>query len=178
MLALKIIGWILKALKEGPTPGQLAGGIVLGFVLGSIPGWPLQVWLLVLLVLILKVNLSMVLLGAFLGAAVGLVIDPIYDAVGGWLLQMDALAGMWTALYNSPPWGLTRFNNTVIMGSFLVSGLVGVVAFPFLSWGVRLYRERFLERVGKFKIVQMIAGSRWGSRLFGFYQRLQQLGFV
>ncbi|HEX9844338.1 MAG TPA: TIGR03546 family protein [bacterium] len=178
MLALKFIGWILKALKEGPTPRQLAGGIVLGFALGTIPGWPLQVWLLLLLVLILQVNLSMVMLGAALGSLVGLLVDPLYDAVGGWLLRMDALAGVWTSLYNSPPWGLTRFNNTVVMGSFVVSVLVAIVAFPLLAWGVRMYRERFLARVGKFKVVQMIAGSRWGSRLFGFYQRLQQLGFV
>lgn len=91
---------------------------------------------------------------------------------------MDALAGIWTAMYNSPPWGLTRFNNTVVMGSFVISVVVGIVAFPFLSWGVKAYRERFLARVGKFRIVQLIAGSRWGSRLFGFYQHLQQLGFV
>ena len=178
MLALKFIGWILKAMKEGPTPRQLAGGIVLGFIAGFIPGWPVQVWVLVLLTLILKVNLSMVIIGWSVGVGMGYIIDPLLDSVGGWLLQMESLRDIWTAMYNAPPWGLTRFNNTVVMGSLVVGVLLSIAAFPLLTWAVRAYRERFLARVGKFKIVQMVTGSRWGSRLIGFYRRLEQLGFV
>lgn len=178
MLALKFIGWILKAMKEGPTPGQLAGGILLGFITGLIPGWPVQVWVLILLILILKVNLSMVIVGWSAGILCGLIIDPLLDAVGGWLLQMEPLQGMWTAMYNSPPWGLTRFNNTVVMGSLVVGVISAIIAFPILTWAVRAYRTRVVARFNQFKIVQMVTGSRWGSRLIGFYRRLEQLGFV
>lgn len=178
MLALKFIGWILKALKEGPTPGQLTGGILLGFITGLIPGWPLQVWILLLLILILKVNLSMVIVGWFFGIVAGLIIDPLLDTVGGWILQADSLREMWTALYNSPPWALTHFNNTVVMGSLVVGLLTSILAFPMLTWAVKAYRTRFLARITQFKFVQLVTGSRWGSRLIAFYRRLEQLGFV
>ena len=178
MFAMKFIGWILKALKEGPTPGQLAGGILLGFIVGLIPGWPLQVWILLLLILVLKVNLSMVIVGWFSGIVIGLIIDPLLDTMGGWILQTDSLQEFWTALYNSPPWALTRFNNTVVMGSLVVGIVASILAFPVLCWLVKAYRTRFLARVNQFKIVQLVTGSRWGSRLIAFYRRLEQLGFV
>ena len=85
---------------------------------------------------------------------------------------------MWTAMYNSPPWALTRFNNTVVMGSFVAGILVALAAFPVLTWVVRNYRDRFLGRFNQFKIVQLVTGSRWGSWLIRFYRRLEQLGFV
>ena len=94
------------------------------------------------------------------------------------MLQMEALQGMWTAMYNSPPWGLTRFNNTVVLGSLVLGAIFSVAAFPLLIWAVKSYREQFLARLSKFKLVQVVMGSRWGSRLYGFYDKLVQLGFV
>lgn len=178
MLALKFIGWILKALKEGPTPGQIAGGILLGFIIGVIPGWPVQIYAVILLILIIKVNLPMVIIGWVSGFVIAVIVDPLFDAVGGLLLEMPALQGLWTAMYNSPPAALTHFNNTVVLGSFVVGVIFAIIAFPILSWGVRVYRERFLTRIAKFKFVQLLMGSRWGARIFGFYNKLSQLGFV
>jgi hypothetical protein len=55
---------------------------------------------------------------------------------------------------------LTRFNNTVVMGSF-AGGLV--LAFP-VFWGMKklvvVYREKLEVRVKKWKIVQAIKGSK------------------
>lgn len=174
MIWLKILARLITTLNEGATPRQIAGGLVLGFALGLMPGWPPQVWLVLVLVLILKVNLGMTLTGALLAAALAWIFDPLLDGLGAWVLQMDALQGLFTALYNSPPVALTRFNNTVMMGAFLLAVAGGMVMFPLLVRGVKVYRERFLAAFAQFRIVKFAKGSRF----FGWYRKLQELGLV
>ena len=46
--------------------------------------------------------------------------DPLYDRIGVVLLTFDPLSGFWTSLYQVPlaPW--TSFNNSVVLGSFVL----------------------------------------------------------
>lgn len=174
MLWLKLIGKFLKVLKEGATPAQIALGFVLGWAIGLIPGWPAQVWVLVLVLLVLQANLSMALVGVALAAGLGWLLDPVLDGLGAAILNAGPLRGLFTVLYNSPPWGVTRFNNTVVMGA-TVAGVVSAVAlFPLVVWAVRWYRERLLERIKRLKVVQMLMGTR----IVAFYQRLESMGLV
>ncbi len=175
MIWMRLVGWILRALREGPTPRQLSGGLALGLALGLISGWPLQNWVLLLLLLILSVNITTALAGALLGSMLGLLLDPLADVLGGWLLQdIAVLQGLWTALYNSPPWGLTRFNNTVTLGSTALAVLLMPIAFVAGAWAVRGYRERVLARLKGMRWVQAIMGSRF----YGWFLKAQDMGFI
>lgn len=174
MLWLKIIGKFLKVLKEGATPAQIALGFALGWAIGLIPGWPAQAWVLMLVLLVLRANLSMALAGVALAAGLGWLLDPLLDGLGGAILTTDALRGVFTALYNSPPWGLTRFNNTVVMGGTVASAASAILLFPLLIRAVHWYRERLLQRIARLKVVQMLMGTR----IVAFYQRLEQMGLV
>ena len=174
MVWLKIVAKILRVLKDGATPAQIALGFVLGWAIGMIPGWPVQVWLLVLLVLVLQANLSMAIVGAAVAALLSWIFDPALDAVGGAVLTAGPLQGLFTRMYNSPPWSLTRFNNTIVMGGMLVALVSAVVLFPLVVRGVRWYRERLLARIDKWRVVQVLKSSR----LYGWYQRLHDLGLV
>lgn len=175
MIWMRLVGWILRALREGPTPRQLSGGLALGLALGLIDGWPIQNWLLLLLILILSVNITMALAGAILGGLLGLLLDPVADALGGWLLlDMPALQGLWTALYNSPPWALTRFNNTVALGSTVLALVLIPIVFVAGAWAVRSYRERVLTRLKGMRWVQAIMGSRF----YGWLLKVQDMGFI
>ena len=173
MLWLKLLGRVVNALNRGAAPWQIAGGMVLGFMLGLIPGWPLQCFLLLLVMFILNVNLTIAGVGAVLASASAWIFDPIIDRIGSWVLQMAALQGLWTSLYNWPPMGLTRFNNTVVMGAMIV-GLVGaIVWFPVLIWAVQMYRATALRWLEQQPIVRMLLHSR----AFMIYQRIVHLGF-
>ena len=66
MLIMKLIGKTLKALRDGATPGQIAGGFTLGLALGLFPGWPLQVLALFFLIRLLNVNIAISILGAII----------------------------------------------------------------------------------------------------------------
>jgi uncharacterized protein (TIGR03546 family) len=174
MVWLKILAKLLRVLKDGATPAQIALGFVLGWAIGMIPGWPVQVWLLVLLLLVLQANLSMALVGMAVAAALSWIFDPALDALGGAVLTAGPLQGLFTGLYNSPPWGLTRFNNTIVMGGMLVALVTGSALFPLVVRGVRWYRERLLARMDKWRLVQVLKSSR----LYGWYQRLHDLGLA
>jgi uncharacterized protein (TIGR03546 family) len=175
MIWMRLVGWILRVLREGPTPRQLSGGLALGMAMGLIDGWPIQNLLLLLLLLILSVNIGSALLGAVLGSMLGLLLDPVADALGGWLLQdIGALQGVWTAMYNSPPWALTRFNNTVALGSTVLALVLIPIVFVAGAWAVRNYRERVLTRLKGARWVQAIMGSRF----YGWFLKVQDMGFI
>jgi len=174
MIWLKLLGRVINALNKGAAPWQIAGGLVLGFMLGLIPGWPVQVFLLLFIMFVINVNLTIAGVGAVLAAASAWIFDPMVDRIGAWVLQdVGPLQGLWTKLYNYPPMGLTRFNNTVVMGA-MVLGVVGaIIWFPILIWLVGLYREKFLLWAQKLWIMRVLTGSK----LFHLYQRITSLGF-
>jgi uncharacterized protein (TIGR03546 family) len=173
MIWLKLLGRVINALNKGAAPWQIAGGMVLGFMLGLIPGWPLQCFLLLLVMFILNVNLTIAGVGAVLASASAWIFDPIVDRIGGGVLEMGALQGFWGGLYNWPPMGLTRFNNTVVMGATLL-GIVGaIIWFPILIWAVRVYRATVLQWLDRQPIVRMLLHSR----AFTVYQRIVHVGF-
>jgi uncharacterized protein (TIGR03546 family) len=174
MLWLKLIGKILKTLKDGATPAQIALGFVLGWGIGLIPGWPVQVWLLVAALLVLQANIGMAFVGAAIAAALGWLFDPALDALGAAVLTAGPLQGLFTSLYNSPPWGLTRFNNTAVMGAGLTALVSAVVLFPLLVRGVRWYRGRLLERLARLPLVKFLLGTR----IVGWYRKLDELGLL
>jgi len=81
--------------------------------------------------------------------------------VGAGLLGAPALRGLWTALYNMPVVPFTNFNNTVVLGSFVV-WLVSVVPLYFLMrWAVAKYRATLLERLKKMRFFQAVTASGW-----------------
>jgi uncharacterized protein (TIGR03546 family) len=174
MLWLKLLGQVINALNKGAAPWQVAGGLVMGVALGLIPGWPIQAFLLLLIMFVINVNLTIAGVGAVVASATAWLIDPLVDRVGALMLEdIGPLRGLWTQLYNWPPMGLTRFNNTVVMGATVVGVVGAIVWFPILLWAVRVYRARFLVWAEKLWIMRVIKGSSW----FHWVQRISSLGF-
>jgi uncharacterized protein (TIGR03546 family) len=174
MFWLKLLGRVINALNKGADPWQIAGGLVLGFALGLIPGWPVQAFALLLFMFIVNVNLTFAGIGAVLASALAWLFDPVIDRIGGWLLEdVAGLQGVFTQWYNYPPMGLTRFNNTVVMGATVVGVIGAIVWFPILVWAVRVYRERVLTWAQQLWIMRIITGSK----AFHWYLRISSLGF-
>ncbi|MDH4121234.1 MAG: TIGR03546 family protein [Deltaproteobacteria bacterium] len=175
LILLKSLAKVLKVLKDGATPNQIAGGVALGFVLGMTPGWPLQMLLILFITLLLNVNLTMAGVATLLGATMGLLLDPLINMFGRILLQdLTAFKGLYTAMYNNPFLMLTRFNNTVVMGSLVVSLLLAAPVFFLSRRGVVVYRKKYLPKMDKFKVIQLLKGSK----LYGLYVRLDRMGVM
>lgn len=172
MIWLRLLANFINAVSTGAHPAQIAGGFTLGFVMGLVPGWPLHVWILLIATLLLNVNLGMAVAGSFIAVVLAWLFDPLVDALGAWLLEDVALLhSLWTAMFNSPIWMLTRFNNTVVMGA-TVFGLAGAVPLFFaLRYLIIKYRETIVARIRTWRLVALVRGSR----AYDWYTRLRRL---
>ena len=173
MIFLKILSQLIKALREGESPGQIAAGFTLGFLIGLTPFWTLQGVLLFLVLFIFKVNLAAGTLAILLAGLVAYLADPAFHALGYFILTgMPFLQGLWETLFNLPVAPLTRFNNTVVLGSLVVGILAAVPLYFGMRKFVLAYRSGWEEKIKKWKIVQAVRGSK----LVQAYVKVRDLG--
>src|SRR5690606_34811882 len=126
-----MIAWLANQLRHffgflftHESPRQIAMGFALGVVLGLIPKGNLLAVFMATLLLSLRVNKSAGMLSAVLVSFGAYLCDPLADRIGSALLLSPALKPLWTWLYNLPvvPW--TDFNNTVVLGSFVLGWML------------------------------------------------------
>ena len=173
MFWLKLIRDILKIFRDGESPKQVALGFALGAIVGLSPSLNLQGLIVWLLILMLNVNLGAAVLGFTIFGLIAFIFDPLFHQFGYILLtKLEFLKGAYTYLYNAPVAPLSKFNNTVVIGSF-VSALI---LFAPLYFGMKLfvvqYHKQIGEKVHKWKIYQVINKSamvRW-------YVKVRDLG--
>ncbi|NOZ60972.1 MAG: TIGR03546 family protein [Calditrichaeota bacterium] len=173
MIWLKIVSKFIKAFRSGETPGQIAAGFAVGFFIGLMPFWTLQTLILFFILILVNINLAAATVAFLIANMIAYLLDPVFHSLGYFILtQIPFLQGIWEVIYNSVFGPLTRFYNTVVMGSF-VSGLI--LFFP-IYFGMKKfvvsYREKFEEKIKKWKIVQVISGSK----VFQFYEKVRDLG--
>jgi uncharacterized protein (TIGR03546 family) len=161
MLFLKLLQQLVKALNSEGTPGQVAAGIALGAVFGLTPLMNLHNLVLFGCALVLNLSLAGVFLGWTIFVPLGFALDPLFNALGSWLLGAAALRPLWTSLYNVPAMPFTNFANTVVLGSFVVWMLAFVPLFVLARWAVARYRAQVLERLRKLRFFQMVTASGW-----------------
>jgi len=173
MIIIKLLGKLIKALRSNASPKQIAGGFVLGMIIGLTPTLSLHNLIVVLLIMLIRVNLSMVFFSFLLCSGIAYLLDPAFLSVGYWVLTgIPFLQGVWTAMYNTPVIALTRFYNTLVMGSFVVSILLIFPMMPLVQKGVVLYREKIDPKMQKWKIVQVLKSSK----LYTIYNKISNFG--
>lgn len=173
MFFLKLFSKILKILRSDESPNQIGSGFVLGMFLGMAPFWSLFNFLIVFLIIFFKVNISAAILAFLIFSAVVYLADPWIHGLGYWLLaDVQFLKPLWTFLYHTPFVPYTSYNNTVYLGSLVISLVLLLPVF----WGVKRfvinYREKYEERVKNWKWVKWIKATK----LYGLYERLSFLG--
>jgi uncharacterized protein (TIGR03546 family) len=172
MFWIGIIRSFFNVMREGQTPAQVAGGFALGSILGLSPMLTLQGLLVWLILLIIDVNLSAALLSLTLFSLVAYILDPLFHWLGYQLLvNVDAIRGIWTWMYNAPIAPLTRFNNTVVMGSFVAALVLFFPVYAGMSRLVVAYRTHIHSRVERWKIYEVLNKSS----LVKWYQRIRDL---
>lgn len=173
MFFLKILSKFVKVLRSNASPNQIAWGFALGAILGLTPFWSLHNLFLIILIILLKINISAALLGLVLFGFIALLLDPLFHFLGFYVLvQIPFMESIWTTLYNLPIAPFSRFNNTVVMGSLLCSLILLVPNYFLFKIFVIRYRESWAEKIQKWKIVQVLKGSK----LVRFYLKVKNIG--
>ncbi|MBN1895251.1 TIGR03546 family protein [bacterium] len=162
MIFIKLFSKLIKILKSGDSPSQIAWGFALGSIPGLTPLFCLHNAAVLFLLLVLNVNFGAALLALAVFSLFAWLLDPMFHAVGYWALaQIPALQPLWTSLYNAPVAPLTRFNNTVVMGSFLVSLVLLLPVFFLFRALVLKYRNSWDDKIEKWKIVKAVKASKF-----------------
>ncbi len=169
---LKQIFQLLKLLNSETGSLQIAWGIAFGFVLGMTPAFSLQTVLVILILLFLRVQIGAAFVAAFFFKFVAFLFDPVFHSVGGAVLSIESLKPLYTSLYNMPivPW--TRFYNTIVMGSGVVSLALTPVVFFLSLYLVNQYRVQVYSKFQQskfFKAVKATGFYKWYVKYDEFY---------
>lgn len=162
-LIMRYFAKLLKALASEASPGQIAGGVILGMIIGLTPFFSLHNLFIVMLILILKVNIGMALLSFTIFSGVAYLADPLFHSFGMWLLELESMQQTWTDMYNNEWWALTKFYNTVVIGSFTTALILSIPAFPLLKYGVLQYRKHIHAKVQKWKVIKAFKSTKFYS---------------
>ena len=168
MIILKTVLKFIKILGSETAPASIAFAVMLGCFLGFNPLLSLQSLLVILAVLFFRVNIASTLFSLAIFKLLSFPLSPLFHKTGIALLENDTLVPFWTFLYNTAPFPLTRFNNSVFLGGLAFS----IILAPVLFFGgiifVQLYRGRLEPYILNSKLAKVITASK----LYKLYVKL------
>lgn len=168
---LKQIFGFLKLLNSDTGTNQIASGIACGLILGFAPAFSLQTLLVIALLFLFRIQIGAATVFAFFFSFVAWIIDPISHQIGMSVLEMEGLKPLFTEMYNMPLIPLTRFYNSIVMGSAILS----VVLAPFLFFLSRVLIEKYrITVVARFKQTKLWKAIK-ATSLYNFYAKYDEL---
>ncbi len=160
LLLTKFLAKTLSILNSEISPRQIAAGFAFGVWMGLLPlnGY-LPTFFLILSFLI-NINLTIMFVAAGVAKIIAFGIDPIANQIGYTLLvTMQDLKPFWTKLYNMPVVPYTKFNNTLVLGSFVLGLFLLIPMYLIGHAGVTKYRTHWREKILKTKVMQLFKAS-------------------
>lgn len=168
---LKQIFAFLNLLNSETGTNQIATGIACGLILGFAPVFSLQTALVIFLLFFFRIQIGAAMISAFFFKFVAWILDPIHNWVGMQILEMESLRPLFTELYNMPIVPLTRFYNSIVMGSGVVSVMLAVPLFFFARYLVEKYREQVYRRYKQSKFFKVLSATKF----YQLYLKYQEL---
>lgn len=170
MFWLNFIFKLIKTLHSDEEPHNMAAGFALGSIIGLTPLLSLHNLFVFLIILVFNVSISAAFFGIFFFGCFAYFFDTQFHSLGYYLLvKLEFLKPLWTYLYNIPIAPLTKFYNTVVLGSLLVS----IITFFPVYWGfkqiVKFYQSKMAAKVNKLKVMKLIQGNS----LYQMYQKIK-----
>lgn len=160
---------VFKALNSNAKPWQLSLGVSFGAIMGLTPTTSLHNIALLFLALIINMNIGIMILSFILFSGFAYIFDPVFHDLGYTILKADSLAGIWENVFSCPIALMDNLNNSIVMGSLVVSIVLAVPLFFMFNKFVEKYREKlqlYMEKFPIFKsmkvlrVYQIITGGR------------------
>lgn len=170
-LLLKQLFNFFKLLNSDTGHNQLASGLACGLILGFAPFLSLQTLLVFTLVFIFRIQLGAAFLSAFFFKFIAYLLDPVAHQIGKSVLETESLRDLFVTMYNMPIIPMTRFNNSVIMGSLILSLVLTIPAFFFFRMLILKYRKNIVEKFKKTKAWKAFAATS----LYNWYSKYDSL---
>lgn len=143
----KYVSKLLKALNSNAHPGDVAHAVSLGLVLALVPKGNLLWPFLFFLTLFIRMNKGALFLSLILLSLAVPIIDVPVERLGYAILTAPILKSAFATLYDTPFVGMTRFNNTMVMGSLIAGLLLYVPVYALSRSGVTGWRKAIHPRI-------------------------------
>ncbi len=138
---IQIIAKLIVALNGNEKASQIAAGFSWGLLLALVPAKNLLWVALLLISFVLKHHHGT----KFFVLAVVKLLMPLavmrIDALGWWVLNLEALRPVFITLSNTPFVPFTKFNNTLVMGGFCAGAALFIPSYILMRLFVPLYRK-------------------------------------
>jgi uncharacterized protein (TIGR03546 family) len=168
---LKQIFGFLKLLNSDTGTNQLASGVACGLILGFAPTFSLQTIFVVAILFLFRIQIGAATIFAFFFSFIAWVLDPVSHQLGMTVLEIEALKPLFTEMYNMPLVPLTRFYNSIVMGSAIVS----VILAPFVFLLARVLIEKYrIAVVARFKQTKFWKAIK-STHFYGLYAKYDEL---
>lgn len=165
MTWLRTLRMLLKGAIKAPSPKQVSLAIAMGIAVGLMPKGNLLAFGLGVVLCSLRLNLPVALATAVLvslGAGVG---DVIFDSLGGLLLEADGLRSFWIWLSEKPYSAWLQFNNTVVLGAFLVAVAQIYPTYRLALPACERWLPKLTERLKDSFLMRLWSRMEWSGRI-------------
>ncbi len=160
LLFKQLIG-LIRLLHSDTGQGQIAAGLAFGVFLGFAPFLSLQTLLVLIIVFLFRVQLGAAFLSAFFFKFIAFILDPVADPIGRFFLENPSLRPLWTSMYNVPLLPMTRFNNSIIFGSFIISLLLCPFLYFVFKKMIFQYQANIVQKVETSKFWKLMKASKF-----------------
>ena len=161
MFLIKQIFALLRLLHSENGDRSIAIGVSLGFILGLTPVLSLQGAILLLILLLLRIQVAAALLSWLAFSFIPFFIPHPLNYVGGLALEASFLRPLWTFFYKAPVLPLSQFNNTIVMGGFIIGILGAPLIFKLSLFLVKKYRSSVGNYLSQTRFMKVLKGSKF-----------------
>jgi uncharacterized protein (TIGR03546 family) len=160
-LILKQLFAFIKLLNSDTGNISLAAGMTCGFILGMTPALSLHSLLIFIILFFFRIQIGAALLMAFFFKFVAFLLDPVFHSIGGKVLEIESLQNLYTSLYNMPLIPFTRFNNSIVMGSAVITFALSPIVFLLSQFFIVKYRQIVVARFKETKIWKAVEATKF-----------------
>ena len=150
----------IRVLGSEAEPIQISMAVALAMIVGLTPMLSLHNLIVVFILLTFRINLAAFLLAWVLFSAMAYLFDPVFHQIGLSLLNNESMQATWTTMYNNMFWRIANFNNTIVMGSLVVSLLAFVPMLIIANVLIKQYRSNVLEYLSNSKVARFLQSSK------------------
>jgi len=148
---------LIKALNGNLSKSQIASAVAWGVLLGLVPISSLFGIVLLIISFFFNHNHTSKIIVMVVIKIISAVFLPALDVLGWWILHIDSLQPLFTAMYNMPFVPFTKFNNTLVMGGLAAGIVLWIPVFFLFMFLIPLYRNTFASKIRESKFVQKLS---------------------
>lgn len=147
----------LKSLSSNSHPGEIAHAVCIGMMLGFLPKDNAFWYILTAFFLFVRINKASMLLFTLIFGLLAHNFDNLFDQFGFYILTLDTMEPIFSALLDIPFVSFTHFNNTIVMGSFISSIIAYIPLYLISRVFIKYWRAFIAPAVRKTKLITFLS---------------------